>query len=68
MYLETNNLWSQSSESSDVTKLVNATVEDELLINAWVPERLLLLNDFVEVIPVFKLLPMELRELFLRMG
>ena len=52
----------------NVTKLVNATVEDELLVNAWVPERLLLLNDLFEVIPVFKLLPMELRELFLRMG
>ena len=52
----------------NLTKLVDATVKNELLINARVPERLLLLNDLFEVIPVFKLLPMELRELFLRMG
>ena len=50
-----------------VTKLVDATVEDELIINAGVSERLLLLNDFVEVIPIFNLLPMELLEFFLNM-
>ena len=43
-------------------------MKNEFLINAWVSERLLLLNDLVEVIPIFKLLPMELLELFLRIG
>ena len=51
----------------NLTKLVDATVENELLINAGVPECLLLLNDFVEVIPIFNLLPMELLEFFLNM-
>ena len=51
-----------------VTKLVDATMKNEFLINAWVSERLLLLNDLVEVIPIFNLLPMELLELFLRIG
>ena len=43
-------------------------MKNEFLINAWVSERLLLLNDLVEVIPIFNLLPMELLELFLRIG
>ena len=42
-------------------------MENELIINAGVPEGLLLLNDFVEVIPIFNLLPMELLEFFLNM-